>query len=148
MNTTGTTPTPSRPPYPGARGHGAKTLAPEVWSWLPPMTRISTLWVEETPEGERLVYCHIRDNVRFYIGIVALWVSIAGIYTITAMSKSGFIPFWLWLTSLLLITAATAWASIWFPETGPGGTYPIDAEGRLLPKINNPRRKGLLHRKP
>ncbi|MDD0858257.1 hypothetical protein NHF46_11720 [Arthrobacter alpinus] len=141
MNTTGTTPTPARPSGSGLRGSGATTLAPEVASGLPPRTRIHHLWVEETPEGDRLVYCYIRDTVRLCIGIAAQLVFLAGIFATAAMAASGIIPLWLCVTSTLLNCVASVWASIWYPETGPGGNYPVDSEGRLLPKINNPASK-------
>lgn len=138
-----------QPPHLGARGYGASALAPEVWSWLPPKTRISTLWIEDTPDGDRLVYCYIRDTVGTRIGIAASMIFFTGGIALEALLiQSEIIPLWLPMAVVLPLAAACSWASVWYPETGPGGTYPIDAEGRLLPKVNNPRLKVLNHRAP
>lgn len=149
MNTTtGPAPTPARPSRPGLRGHGATALVPGAGDWLPARTRIKYLWVEDTPDGDRLVYAYVRDTVRYWISLAAFVVLFAGTVVLTALQKAEVIPWWLFLTVILPFAAAGSWTVVWYPETGPGGNYPVDPEGRLLPKAKKPRLKGLTHKRP
>ena len=141
--------TPSHPtdltlqPLHGLKGHGAITLAPDAGAWLPARTRITHIWVEDTLEGDRLVYCFVRDTPRCWIAVATLPVLVTGTLLFTNIMTTGILPGWLFWTVMVLFGAACSWTNIWYPEAGAGGIYPIDAQGHLLPKAKKPHFKGL-----
>lgn len=147
MNTTSPAPTPAMPSRPGLRVHGATALTPGAGGWLPPRTRITHVCVEHTPEGERLVYAYVRDTFRYWISLAVALAVIAGAAIFQWWMPEVTLPLLLALHIVASIGTGMGWVILSFPETGPGGYYPVDPEGRLLPKTKKPRLKGLTHKK-
>lgn len=144
MNHRTTTPnTPAQRPR--LRGHGATQLAPDAGDWLPPRTRITSIWTEDIPGGTALVYCYVQDTVRRWTAFVAYLILFAGVGLLSGLLKDEIISLWLFVVVMVPFTAGGIWVIVWYPEAGVGGRYPIDAEGRLLPKTKKARLKALTY---